>query len=241
MENDQHESFFVRLISPMLDQLRRIAHGTRGEQSVDDLKTEAWIAAQDVLSEFGDLVEPDDERLQSAVLSKLRKAFGKFVNRKMRFAVQLDHEQVGDGGEFLPNSVSASLTGPESYEPEVALTLKEDHAALELGLSERFSEAVAYLRTLSHFDQDKQVIANYLAIPTSTLETRLRRAENVAATQPSVFDGVEAIPLNFLPRRGQVQLMSRRTRRGGRFVCFNRRPSQLRLLSAFPSFFRDRV
>lgn len=225
----------------MLGQLRSIALGTRGEQSVDDLKNEAWIAAQDIRSEIGDAVEPEDERLQMAVLSKLRKAFGKFVNRKMRFAVQLDHERVGDDGEFLLNSVAASLTGPENYEPEIALTLREDLAALELGLTERFSEAVAYLRTLSHFDHDKQVIANYLAIPTSTLETRLRRAETVAATQPSVFDGVESVPLGFVPLPGKVRLMPRRSKRDRWFVCLNQRSSQLRLLSAFPALFRGRA
>ncbi|MET3229983.1 UNVERIFIED_ORG: hypothetical protein ABIC54_002168 [Burkholderia sp. 1263] len=237
MKNDRPENFFARLISPMLDQLRRIAQGTRGEQSIDDLKTEAWIAAQDFRREIGDSVEPEDERLQNAVLSKLRKAFGRFVNRKMRFAVQLDHEQAGDDGEFLPNSVAARLAGPESYEPEFALTLREDHAAREQALTESFSEAVAYLRTLSHFDHDKRVIANYLAIPTSALEIRFRRAESVAASQPSMFDGIEGVPSDFVPLRGRVCPIRYR---GLRLACLSRLPLQMRLLSPLPALFRSR-
>ena len=238
MQNDR-QNFFARLISPMLDQLRRIAHGTRGEQSIDDLKAEAWIAAQEVSREIGEVIEPDDERMQTAVLSKLRKAFGKFVNRKMRFAVQLDHERAGEDGEFIPNSIAAGLAAPEGYEPEFVLTSKEDQVAREMLLTHRFSEAVAYLRTLSHFDHDKRVIAEYLAIPISTLNGRLRRAEHSALIQPSMFDGVESVPANFVPRRGHRHLELPKGRRQC-LECISRRAAQLRLHSMFPSIFRAR-
>ncbi|MFM0736556.1 hypothetical protein PQQ51_04805 [Paraburkholderia xenovorans] len=231
MKNNRNDTFFSRLVAPMLDQLRRIAGVTRGEQSVDDLKAEAWIAAQEVRCEMGDAVEPEDERLQSAVLTKLRKAFGKFVNRKMRFAVQLDHEQPGDDGDFLPNSVAASLTGPESYEPGVALELAEERAARERCLTERFTEAVAYVRTLSHFDHDKHAIATYLAIPTSTLEARLRCAEYIAASQPSIFDGIETLPTDFLPLRGRRCQSRRVPRRCWVSPCLVAKYCQLRLFS----------
>ncbi|MFM0243285.1 hypothetical protein [Paraburkholderia phytofirmans] len=237
MKSNQNENFFARLISPMLDQLRRIAYGTRGEQSIEDLKTEAWIAAQDVRVQLGELVEPEDERLQNAVLSKLRKAFGKFVNRKMRFAVQLDHERLGDDGEFLPNSVAASLAGPDSYEPEIALTLREEHTAVERALAERFSEAVAYLRTLSHFDHDKSAIAGYLAIPASTLESRLKRAEKTARMQWSMFDGIETIPADFVPLPGMRRLSTIARTKSAFLACMKKRTRQHRLFSLIPALF----
>ncbi|MBC8736255.1 hypothetical protein F6X40_05290 [Paraburkholderia sp. UCT31] len=240
MEKDQHENFFARLISPMLDQLRRLAYGTRGEQSVDDLKTEAWIAAQDVRSEIGEAIEPEDERLQTAVLSKLRKAFGKFANRKMRFAVQLDHEQSGDDGDFLPNSVGASLAAPDVYEPEIAIERAEELAAQERCLAERFTEAVAYLRTLNHFDHDRQTIARYLAIPASTLETRLRRAESVAESQPSMFDHVEAVPIDFVPQPGCFRPRSIRKSKVFRSMCPVIRPWQCNLFSVWATVFARR-
>lgn len=237
MKNDQHDTFFARLIAPMLDQLRRIAHGTRGEQSVDDLKTEAWIAAQDVRDEIGDDVEADDDRLQAAVLSKLRKAFGKFVNRKMRFAVQLDHEKVGLDGEFVPNSVAASLSAPETYEPEVAILMKEDHTTRELAIADRFCEAVAYLRTLDNFDHDKRAIAGYLAIPPSVLESRLKRAEQMAGMQRSMFDGVEAIPRDFIPLPGRRKLSAIARTKRIILGCIMKRSRQLRLFSLIPALF----
>jgi hypothetical protein len=219
MAHDKDNAFFARLITPMLEQLRRIARGTRGEHSIDDLKAEAWIAAHDIQHEEGIEFEPEDDGFQQAILSKLRKTFGKFANRKMRFALQLDHEQPGNDGEFLPNSVAASLAGPQSYEPEVALELAEERAVHELCLIERFTEAVAYLRTFSHFDHDKRAIATYLAIPMSTLETRLRCAERIAASQRSIFDRVEVVPLDFMPRRGRVRSVPRRVPTSWRLAC----------------------
>ncbi|RFU43848.1 hypothetical protein [Paraburkholderia sp. DHOC27] len=76
MDSDSRESFFVRLIAPMLDQLQRIARSSLGEQSVDDLKSEAWVAAPVIRSQMDDAIAAQDERLQGAVLSKLRKTFG---------------------------------------------------------------------------------------------------------------------------------------------------------------------
>ncbi|MGB8423172.1 hypothetical protein [Paraburkholderia sp.] len=231
-------SFFTRLISPMLDQLRRLAHGTRGEHSVDDLKNEAWLAAQDIHEESGVAFEPEDESFQEAILTKLRKAFGRFANRKMRFAVQLDHEQAGADGEFLPNSLASSLAAPDVYEPEIAIERAEESAAGEERLAKRFTEAVAYLRALDHFDNESSRVAAHLAITMGAFKSRLARAATTAECQRSLFDGIETIPRDFVPLRGHtVRLMARASIEWGR-ICALVKPRQQRLFSGSPALFR---
>ncbi len=210
MDAKREASFFERLIEPMLDQLRRIASTTRKEYTVDDLKVDAFIAANDYQQELGIELEPEDEKLQEAVLKKLWKAFGKFANRTLRTAFRLDQESVDDNGEQQVNSVVAGLAAPDTYEPEIALERAQEHAANIRLLNERFCESIAYLHILDHFDGDKPIIARYLAIHAKTLDARLLRAEIFAEFQPSMFDGIEAVPAGFLPppgarRRGRMQ------------------------------------
>src|SRR5262249_13568980 len=104
-----------------------------------------------------------------------------------------------------------------------------------LALSERFAEAVAYLRTFENFDNDRHAVAAYLALPMATLRTRLRRAEIAAQTQRSMFDGIEKIASDFMPKRGHW--LRRPTLRRGRLSCLLERTIQLRLLSSLPALF----
>lgn len=238
MTSNRDDSFFARLISPMLEQLRRIAHGTRGEHSVEDLKNEAWLAAQDINEEAGAAFEPEDESFQAAIVSKLRKAFGRFVDRKLRFAVQLDHATAGDDGELLPNSLAARLAASDAYEPEIVLERAQERVSNEEHLAERFTEAVAYLRTLEHFNNDLNRVVAYLVITVGVLRSRLARAEMLAERQPSLFDGVESIPCDFVPLRGRsVRLMARASADWGR-ICAVVNPLQHRLFSNAPALFR---
>ncbi|MFM0160688.1 hypothetical protein [Paraburkholderia sediminicola] len=238
MPSNHDNSFFTRLISPMLDQLRRLAHGTRGEHSVDDLKNEAWLAAQDIHDETGVDLAPEDESLQQAILTKLRKAFGRFANRKMRYAVQLDHEQAGDDGEFLPNSLASSLAAPDAYEPEIAIERAEESAASEDRLAGRFTEAVAYLRTLDHFDNDSGRVAVHLAITMGVFKSRLASAATMAELQRSLFDGIETIPRDFVPLRGRAARLMARASIEWERICVLVKPRQQRLFSSLPMLFR---
>jgi len=238
MTANRDDSFFARLVSPMLEQLRRLAHGTRGEHSVDDLKNEAWLAAQDIHEEGGVEFEPEDESFQQAILTKLRKAFGRFANRKMRFAVQLDHEQAGDDGELLPNFLASSLTASDDYEPEIALERAEESVARENHLGERFTEAVAYLRALDHFDNDCNRLVEHLVITLGVFKSRVARAELMAQRQPSLFDGIEAVPRDFVPLRGRAVRLIAQASIEWRRICALMRPHQQRLFSGAPSLFR---
>ena len=229
-------SFFDRLIAPMLKHLRHIAGLTRGEQSVDDLKSHAWIIAEEIKAERGADIEPDDDEIQATIVARLHKLFGRFVNRAMRFAVRLDQEDRDDNGDFRENSVSARLAASQAYEPEVALQLAEDAAEAGRVIHAQFSEAVAYYHVFDQFDGDSAAVARYLAIQAATLKTRLARADAAARHQPSVFDGVASIPPDFEPRRGRWRRQHAPTR--FRRVCVHMRPAQRHLFLRFGAVFR---
>jgi hypothetical protein len=240
MSSDRSDRFFARLIAPMLAQLKRIAGSTHGEQSVDDLKSEAWMAARELSDDQDVDFEPEDETLQQAVLSKLRKSFGRFTNRKLTFAVRLDQERIGDDGDFLPNSVAAGLTGPQGYQPEIALDLSEDHARRARLLNERFAEATAYLYIFDHFDHDDLAVASHLGISTNVLRARLGWAEIMAERQRSLFDGTETVPRNFVPLAGRARVVARTDSGQWNSICLWTKRGQLRLFSRGPALFRGR-
>ncbi|POR48169.1 hypothetical protein B0G62_11549 [Paraburkholderia eburnea] len=229
-------NFFDRLIAPMLKHLRQIAGMTRGEQSVDDLKSHAWIIAEEIKSERGADIEPDDEEVQATIVARLHRLFGHFVNRAMRFAIRLDQEERDNDGDFRENAVSARLMASRSYEPEVSLQRAEEAAEAARMIQAQFSEAVAYYHVFDQFDGDSNALARYFAIQSATLDARLARAEATARRQPSVFDGVESISPDFRPLRG------RRRRRcvPARFrrVCGSLRPAQTHLFLRYGAVFK---
>jgi hypothetical protein len=229
MDAKREAAFFTRMIAAMLSHLKRIAGSTQGEHSVDDLKNEAYIIAADVRADLTHDVEPEDEQLQSTVIAKIQKLFGRFVNRPMRYAARIDRDDVDDDGDFVGNAIAARLSAPEAYEPHVALEQREESDAAKQAIDAQFSEAVAYLRVLDRFDGDKPIIARYLAIHASTLDARLSRAGLFAEFQPSMFDGIETVPDDFFPRRG-----FRRRRQpfaGFHRICKEARPWQTHLYS----------
>ncbi|WP_322056789.1 hypothetical protein [Paraburkholderia sp. J63] len=230
-------SFFDRLIAPMLKHLRHIASLTQGEHSVDDLKSEAWLIAEELKEERGSALEPENANLQETIVARLHKRFGRFVNRAMRFAVRLDREERDDDGNFSGNAVSARLAGPRTHEPEVAMELEEEAADFARVIHAQFSEAVAYYHVFDQFDDDSDAIARYLAIQSTTLDARLSRARATALRQPSVFDGVASIPADFRPPRGRWR---RRRHAPARFrrVCGAMRPAQKHLFLRYGAVFR---
>ncbi|WP_186172937.1 hypothetical protein [Burkholderia gladioli] len=202
MADRSSASFFHRLIAPLLRRLKHLAELTQREQSVDDLKSEAWILAEEIKTERGHDIEPEDEELQSTIMERLYKRFGKFVNRQFRYAVRIDQEERNADGEFMENSVFARLSGPAQHEPEVAARQTEEAAEAQAAIAARFSEAVAYLHMFDYFDGSSETLASYLAIATAMLQRRVRRAERTAREQPSMFDGIASIPRDFMAKPG---------------------------------------
>jgi hypothetical protein len=196
-------SFFARLLAPIKSRFRAILKSTEGMYTEDDLTNEAWLAAQDIQAESGQVFAPEDHGFQEAVLRRLWKAFGKYADSAMSFAFRLDKDKLNDDGDFSPSSLSARLSSPIQYQPLEALEQAEERAARAEILANRFTEAIAYLLTFAHFDNDKRRVAHHLSIPLRTLTIRVDHAAAMAELQPSIFDGIETIPRDFLPPAGR--------------------------------------
>ncbi|RQT21788.1 hypothetical protein [Burkholderia contaminans] len=196
-------AFFQRVTSLIRKQLERIAWSSEGDHSVDDLTSETWLIVDELHADPDATPDPDDENLRDMIVARLQRQFGKFVNRKERFALRIDRDDIDDDGDLLPSAVGARLSAPEKYEPLVALEMREDASAAARAISGRFSEAIAYLRTFERFDGDAVRMATYLAIGPQTLNRRVARASRVEETQPSMFDGIEVIPPEFMPLTGR--------------------------------------
>lgn len=123
---------------PMPPDLRRIAGSTQGECSVDDLKSKAYLIATEIRAQWGEGIEPDDKNLQETVRARVRKLFGHFANRPMRFAARLDCKETDDDGYPVESNVAARLAAPSVYEPLRALELREDLEEEDRALSAQF-------------------------------------------------------------------------------------------------------
>ncbi|QTB47921.1 hypothetical protein [Burkholderia pseudomallei] len=228
-------SFFDRLIAPMLRHLRHIAGLTQGEHTVDDLKSEAWIIAEEIKAERGSAIEPEDAVLQDSVVARLHKMFGRFVDRAMRFAARLDQEDRDDDGDFRENSIAARVAGPAHYEPHAALERDQEIEETALVVASQFSEAVAYFHMFDQFDGDSSAVAFHFAITAGTLRKRLTQVKRAVREQPSIFDGVTTIPPNFMGRPGAWR--RRHAPKPFKRVCASMRPSQAHLFLRFGKVF----
>jgi len=110
---------------------------------------------------------------------------------KLHFADSLDF----DDGEGL--RLSERL--PDTRSDEAAQQAENDDA-----LANTYSEAYAYVIALSNFRSEHALLASHLAILIPTLRSRMRKLNEQAGRQPSLFDGKQRIDEAFLPLPGRV-------------------------------------
>lgn len=170
--------------------LERIARSTGSGAKAIDLYGEVWIAIcalQERLSRELDLFRAEDEdRICSFVYSRLRRQ----KDWQLHFADSLDF----DDGERLRLSERLSDTRSDEAREQA-----ENYDAL----ASRYSEAFAYIVALSNFRSEHALLANHLAIAVSTLRTRMRKLNEKAGRQPSLFDGKQRMDENFVPLPGR--------------------------------------
>lgn len=172
------------------NRLERIARSTGSGAKATDLYGEVWIAIctlQERLGRTLDLFRAEDEDvIFSFVYSSLRRQ----KDWKLHFAASLDF----DDGEGLRLSERLSDTRPDEA---------REQAENDDVLASRYSEAFAYTVALSNFRSEYALLANHLAIAVSTLRTRIRKLNEKAGRQPSLFDGKQRMDENFVPLPGR--------------------------------------
>ena len=184
---DRELELFLRKAKSRLE---RIARSTGSGAKAIDLYGEVWIAICTLQERLGrelDLFQAEDEdNVFSFVYSSLRRQ----KDWQLHFADSLDF----DDGEGLRLSERLSDTRPDEA---------REQAEIYDVLSSKYSEAFAYTVALSNFRSEPVLLANHLAIAVSTLQARIRKLNEKAGRQPSLFDGKQRMDENFVPLPGR--------------------------------------
>lgn len=190
---------FQSFIAKMKVRFNRLAKSTRSEKEVEDLHNDAMVIALQIAHDRGrhvDLSDPDDEDL---VMRELYLENMKRGDWKMRYAVRIDHQPDWDEEG---TSMLERLPAHASSDPLVSLLVNESAIDPDTLVRESYSQASAYMVTFGRLVDQKRICA-HLLIPKKTLWRRVSSAVDAYKQQPSVFDGKERIPADFLPLPGK--------------------------------------
>ena len=179
--------------------LQRIAWSSRGEYSVDDLCSEAWLISDEIGRKRGfavDLSNGDDRR---SILARLHNKLIRFAEKNIRFAVRLDKDWDSEDSDYAVNRLARLLTAPEEFDPLVRMQADEDQPSALLLIKHSYSQASAYVILLDRFDWEQKVLAQYLNLAVSALRRRMITSGTHMKYQPSLFDRVQSIEHGFVP------------------------------------------
>jgi hypothetical protein len=180
--------------------LRRIAARTCGEYTIDDVCSEAWLIADEISQKRGfaiDFLNRDD---QEQLLSWLYVRLVRYADKSVRYAVKLDRDWDTEDAESAAGALARLLTAPEQFDPLVRLLDEEDRFDPMALIQYSYSQAAAYVILLHRFDWDMTVLADHLRIVVATLRAKVCASGAWMASQPSLFDRINSVDLDFLPR-----------------------------------------
>lgn len=178
--------------------LGRIAKATRGTHDAQDMESEAWFTARKIGEKRGYRVDLFDPIEQEIVLGWLYKRFVTFVNGKRKESI--DQEPTGDES----GTWRECLAAPEETNPLTQLLQLDEDAAQALPMK-GFSEFSAYMILLKRCEMRPAKLADYLAVSFQTLCAKIQRAQDWAAHQPSLFDGLENVDRAFVSRADWIK------------------------------------
>lgn len=197
---DPYQAFIVQRRAD----LRRIAGQTRGEHSFEDVATEAWLMAERIATRRGFAINFSHRCDQEQVLAWLHNRLVKYADKQLRYAVRLDKDWDNEDAEFTIHSMARLLAAPETFDPAVLL-LRRETGPDPLALTRHsYSQASAYVILLCRFDWDAGALADHLHIMAKTLLARLRWFGAWTRWQASLFDGLQAIALDFEPTKARA-------------------------------------
>lgn len=180
--------------------LRRIAARTCGEYTVDDVCSEAWLIAEEISQKRGfaiDFLNRDD---QEQMLSWLYVRLVRYADKSVRYAVKLDRDWDAEDADSAMGALARLLTAPDQFDPLVRLLDEEDRFDPMALIQYSYSQASAYVILLHRFDWDLADLADHLRIVVATLRAKVCASGAWMSSQPSLFDRINTIDLDFLPR-----------------------------------------
>ena len=200
---------FMRFLERRKPALQRISRHTRGESSLDEVQSEAWLMI-DTFACKSVVIDLDDPVHQDRLIAHLYQHLVRYTELNVRHAVRLDHAPNGDDAHAHP--LMNLLTAGPQYDPVNALMQAEEEPdACPTGHQ---SLAGAYLQLLRRFDNRMLDVADHLLISVSYCYRRCAHARRLAVHQHPLPSTPAADDVMFVPgawrrfrmMRKQVQL-----------------------------------
>ena len=176
---------------------RSIARRAGPGISSEDLQQEAWLIAKEIETRRGHPIDFSDPTDQSTVMSWITNRFLKFTSKNLNNAIRLDTDEDDDF------SIARTLAGPNSDNPLNQLMYHEQEIAeterVPPLVRQSYSQASAYALLLTKFDGKKSVVAKLLGVTLGTFRRKFFQANAWISIQPSLFDGLVHVDIDFLP------------------------------------------
>lgn len=174
---------------------RSIARKAGADVSRDDLQQDAWLIATEIKAKRGHPIDFSDPKDQSTVLAWLTNKFLKYTSKKLSHAVWLDDDD---------SSISRTLAGSDDDNPLSQLVRYEQEVeAVERMpplVKQSYSQASVYALLLTKFDGKKSAVAKLLGMTVETFRRKFLQENDWVSIQPSLFDGLIHVAIDFLPK-----------------------------------------
>ena len=202
------DASFTAFMASRRPDLRRIAARTCGEHTVEDVCSEAWLIAREIAQKRGIAVDFSNQDDQETILSWLYVKLVRYADKSVRYAVKLDRDWDAEGAEAATDALARLLTAPEQFDPLIRM-LDEEARSHPLDLIRHsYSQASAYIVLLHRFDWDLETLAEHLRILAATLRRKVRASGISMKCQPSLFDRITTVDLDFIPRIARRRVAS---------------------------------
>ena len=186
---------FGKFLSARHSALVRISRATRGECSIDDVKSEAYVLGADLAAATGRDPDFADTGFQEVLLARLYQRLVRYVEKNVRYAVRLDHAPTSRNGDVREPLIDRLVAA--GADPLQDLVEAEEAAESMPVVNPHESSASAYVVLLRRFGNRMAAVARYLLISESHAYRRVARARFVRSHQESVATTLEE---TFLPR-----------------------------------------
>lgn len=190
---------FADFLHQRRDDLRRIVRQSPDRMELHEVESEAWVVAQMLSDRRNRALDFRDAMDQDAMLGRLYAQLVKWPGVSVRYALQLDHGPSDDEGH-RPTLVSL-LRAPHDTDPQIRQILREERREFLKVVRASYSQAAAYVLLLIRVEWELRDLASLLWIGVATLRARIARCAELSCVQPTLFDGVDHIDLDFIPTR----------------------------------------
>lgn len=185
------------------DRLHACRLEARGQLADDELAGEVFLLMHELGEERGQALQLRDpldaERVLNALLRRARQ-LGRY-----RRGVSLE-DSISTTGDAAAPTLLDLQQGPEDWEPLKALMALEEAPEDAFGrIQASYSLAAAYLVLLERHGWCAAALAQAFRLGAPALRERFAAAYAWLCRQPSLFDGIERVPADFLAWYGWLR------------------------------------